>query len=192
MSDEDLSKPEEWWTSVSEKDSSIVPNIKNWLKNNGYPDKDIKITDIPVLSFGEKTSGGRVTKGSIQVNFYVKDLVDEQGALKPQTVEFTNVAASKIRAMVGIDKMKSYLVDESTSTADAISIKGRGYGHGVGLSQYGAKKRAEAGQTYEEILQFYYPGATLEKAYIEGTADTVAPKITVLHQQPIIATTRSK
>ena len=80
--------------------------------------------------------------------------------------------------MVGIDKMKSYLVDESTSTADTILIKGRGYGHGVGLSQYGAKKRAEAGQTYETILQFYYPGATLEKAYIKGTADTVSPKIT--------------
>ena len=63
LSNEDLSQPEVWWNSVSEKDSSIVPNIKNWLKKNGYPDKDIKITDIPVLSFDEKTSGGRVTKG---------------------------------------------------------------------------------------------------------------------------------
>lgn len=173
-----LSKPEEWWTSVKEKDSTIVPNIKNWLKNNGYPNKDIKITAIPILSLGEKSSGGRVTKGSIQVNFYVKDLVDEQGALKPQTVQYTNVTASKIRAMVGLDKMKSYLVDESISTADTISIKGRGNGHGVGLSQYGAKKRAEAGQTYNTILQFYYPGTTLEKAYSEVVQDTGAPKIT--------------
>ena len=101
---------------MKEKDSSIVPNIKTWLKSNGYPNKDIKITDIPILSLDEKTSGGRVTKGSIQVNFYVKDLVDEQGVLMPQTVQFTNVSASKIRAMVGMDKMKSYLVDESTST----------------------------------------------------------------------------
>ena len=97
LSDKDLSNPEEWWTSVTEKDSSIVPNIKKWLKNNGYPNKDIKITDIPILSFDEKTSGGRVTEGSIQVNFYVKDIVDEQGALKPQMVQFANVAASKIR-----------------------------------------------------------------------------------------------
>ena len=186
LSDKDLSKPDEWWTSVTEKDNSIVPNIKNWLKNNGYPNKDIKITDIPVLSLGEKTSGGRVTKGSIQVNFYVKDLVDEQGELMPQTVEFTNVAASKIRAMVGIDKMKSYLVDESTSTADTISIKGRGYGHGVGLSQYGAKKRAEAGQTYEEILQFYYPGATLEKEYSEVTEDTADQNDTSVPAAPAV------
>ena len=68
-----------WWASVSEKDTTIVPNIKTWLKNNGYSNKDIKITEIPILSLGEKTSGGRVTKGSIQVNFYVKDLVDEEG-----------------------------------------------------------------------------------------------------------------
>ncbi len=30
-------------------------------------------------------------------------------------------------------------------------------GHGVGMSQYGAKHRAEAGHTYVQILQFYYP-----------------------------------
>ena len=96
----------------------------------------------------------------------------------PQTVQFTNVAASKIRAIVGANKMKSYLVDESTATDGTILITGRGYGHGVGLSQYGAKYRAEAGQTYEEILQFYYPGATLVKEYSEVVEDTTAPNMT--------------
>ena len=178
LSGKDLSKPDTWWASVSEKDTTIVPNIKTWLKNNGYSNKDIKITEIPILSLSEKTSGGRVTKGSIQINFYVKDLVDEQGKLKPQTVPFTNVAASKIRAIVGTNKMKSYLVDESTATADKILITGRGYGHGVGLSQYGAKYRADAGQTYEEILQFYYPGTTLVKEYNVVVEDKAAPNIT--------------
>lgn len=39
------------------------------------------------------------------------------------------------------------------------------YTHRNGMSQYGAKGRAEAGQSAEQILAFYYPGATLNKSY---------------------------
>jgi len=38
-----------------------------------------------------------------------------------------------------------------------------GYGHGVGMSQYGAKQKAEHGAGYEEILKHYYTGVTTEK-----------------------------
>ncbi|MEQ8840661.1 MAG: SpoIID/LytB domain-containing protein [Acidimicrobiales bacterium] len=41
-----------------------------------------------------------------------------------------------------------------------ISFMGGGFGHGIGMSQYGALGRAEAGHTYDEILGFYYPGTT--------------------------------
>lgn len=43
----------------------------------------------------------------------------------------------------------------------SMKISGVGYGHGVGMSQYGAKIRAEKGQSYKEILSFYYPGAKI-------------------------------
>ena len=46
---------------------------------------------------------------------------------------------------------------------------GRGYGHGVGLSQYGARGRALAGQTAAEILAHYYAGTTI------GTIPTDMP-----------------
>ena len=39
---------------------------------------------------------------------------------------------------------------------------GKGDGHGVGLSQVGAKNRANNGHTYQQILAFYYPGTYLE------------------------------
>src|SRR4051812_16318196 len=41
------------------------------------------------------------------------------------------------------------------------AITGRGYGHGVGLSQYGARGRALAGQTAAQILAHYFKGTTL-------------------------------
>ena len=37
----------------------------------------------------------------------------------------------------------------------------RGYPHRVGMCQYGAEGRAEAGQTYDQILKAYYRGTTL-------------------------------
>jgi stage II sporulation protein D len=41
---------------------------------------------------------------------------------------------------------------------------GRGWGHGVGMSQWGARKLAQWGFSYEDILGHYYPGAQLEFA----------------------------
>ena len=42
---------------------------------------------------------------------------------------------------------------------------GRGFGHGVGLSQWGAEEKARRGMKSEEILEFYYPGAEIFRAY---------------------------
>ncbi|MGB7450237.1 MAG: cell wall-binding repeat-containing protein [Ornithinimicrobium sp.] len=42
------------------------------------------------------------------------------------------------------------------------TIDGRGFGHGIGMSQYGAHGAGLAGQTHEQILDYYYPGTSLE------------------------------
>ncbi len=46
-----------------------------------------------------------------------------------------------------------------------VELHGRGYGHGAGMCQWGAIGRARAGQTYEEILATYYPGADVVRVY---------------------------
>ena len=43
-----------------------------------------------------------------------------------------------------------------------INFEGGGFGHGVGMSQFGAFSRAEAGASAEDILAFYYDGTTVE------------------------------
>lgn len=40
-----------------------------------------------------------------------------------------------------------------------VTIDGRGFGHGKGLSQYGALGRANEGDSYRQIIDFYYPGS---------------------------------
>jgi len=52
-------------------------------------------------------------------------------------------------------------VDEAAAASNDVVLTGRGYGHGIGMSQYGAKGRAEAGHTYAQIVAAYYPGTTL-------------------------------
>ncbi len=49
-----------------------------------------------------------------------------------------------------------------------VRFRGGGWGHGVGLCQEGAAGRAQGGQGYREILEHYYPGATLEAEDQEG------------------------
>ena len=46
---------------------------------------------------------------------------------------------------------------------DELVLKGRGWGHGVGFCQIGAAVMADEGKGYRDILQHYYPGATIEK-----------------------------
>jgi len=41
-------------------------------------------------------------------------------------------------------------------------LTGHGIGHGVGMCQWGARGRADAGQKAEEILQAYFPGTAIQ------------------------------
>jgi stage II sporulation protein D len=155
------------WSQMKENDTTITNTIKAWMANHGYAGKEIKITAVPVLSLNTPTSGGRVSKGNITVEFFTKDKVNANGSYIPQKFEYKNVAASQIRAMVGNRIMKSYLVSNITETDETITVEGLGDGHGVGLSQWGAQNRALDGQKYNEILAFYYKGAAIVKDYNE-------------------------
>jgi stage II sporulation protein D len=59
-----------------------------------------------------------------------------------------------------------FVIDRERGTKGAVTrfiFTGKGWGHGVGLCQVGAWGMAQAGATYEEILQHYYTGVTLRK-----------------------------
>jgi stage II sporulation protein D len=64
-----------------------------------------------------------------------------------------------------------------------VTITSLGWGHGKGLSQYGARNRAQAGQGWQKIVRTYYPGTTWGKApgniRVKLTADTT-PDVIVL------------
>lgn len=70
-----------------------------------------------------------------------------------------------------------------------LTFYGRGYGHGVGMSQYGARGRALAGQLAPAILAHYYAGTTLgtrsattivRVLVLSGLAATTAKPATII------------
>src|SRR5262249_6740052 len=67
-------------------------------------------------------------------------------------------------SLLGVLASPSASADSSASsrTGRALVGTGHGFGHGVGLSQWGAEERAAAGQTFQQILSFYYPGTELK------------------------------
>ena len=61
-----------------------------------------------------------------------------------------------------------------SAVGTTFTIAGAGFGHGVGMSQYGARGRADAGQSVQQILDAYYPGASLTHTPIGGPRVRVA------------------
>ncbi|MDT2046083.1 hypothetical protein CHN50_13645 [Priestia aryabhattai] len=161
----DLVHYKNWWSTIKENDKEITDNIKTYLQQKDYKGKEIKVLSIPKLEFTEKNASNRYNKGSLEVKFIVKDDVDSEGKLNVKTLSLNNVKASDIRPIIGVNLIKSYYVTEQNATDKEIVLKGLGYGHGVGMSQYGAYYRAKAGQTYDQILRFYYPNAERTQQY---------------------------
>ena len=56
--------------------------------------------------------------------------------------------------------MWSSILNGEKNGAD-LSITGFGMGHGVGLCQYGAQELAGRGESWEDILSWYYPKADI-------------------------------
>lgn len=84
------------------------------------------------------------------------------GRVKAMTVTGTKgsvmLSGTAWRSLLGL---KSTLFDAKL-TKDSITFTGFGAGHGLGISQWGAKRLAETGKSYADILHHYYIGVTLQ------------------------------
>ncbi len=97
-------------------------------------------------------------KGSIVREIRVSSVTDT-GRAKKVTVRTDRgvwiLHARGMRASFGYRYLKS-LAFTVKKEGGRILFRGRGYGHGVGLCQYGADGLAREGDTYRDIIHFYY------------------------------------
>ncbi|MBQ8620544.1 MAG: SH3 domain-containing protein [Clostridia bacterium] len=71
------------------------------------------------------------------------------------TLDYFNQIESLCAMSINVLKNETLAV---TETADGFKLTARRYGHGVGMSQRGAQQMAKEGLSYDQILEFYYPG----------------------------------
>ena len=82
----------------------------------------------------------------------------------PLLVELDVYTQLKGEMNLSMNSRDCELVSISKNADGGFDIEMRRFGHGVGMSQRGAQTMAGShGKTYLEILDFYYPGMTLEK-----------------------------
>lgn len=86
----------------------------------------------------------------------------ENGSGRVETVSVggTDIEGTELRRIFGLRSACFSVAADSES----VTFRVTGYGHGVGMSQYGANQLAREGKTWQEILEWYYTGATVGNA----------------------------
>ena len=92
----------------------------------------------------------------------------KSGSTWYQVTSVNGQAVSTLYGVSAIYAATGVLTSPTTPSSSGVTtlgtstvFYGRGYGHGVGLSQYGALGRAQAGQSAAEILAHYYANTTI-------------------------------
>ena len=89
----------------------------------------------------------------------------ESGRAGALVVNGERVSAPSFRIGIGANRLRSTLIDDVEIKGDKVTFSGRGFGHGVGLSQWGAYKLAEDGQSAQQIVGKYFPGVGIVKLW---------------------------
>lgn len=174
-----------WHGGVSEDSENVWGNYVPYLRsvqdsfeNQAWPNGNIVLTNNQIQA--TLASKGYLVSTDTFVNFDLNSIT-----------KFTSGRVSNINIVykdaIGITKTKSVTNDNTRSfltlpsnlytvTYDVVNgsytFAGKGNGHGLGMSQIGAKNRAAAGQTYDQILKFYYQNVSLQNLILKATLST--------------------
>lgn len=125
------------WTAEISK-SDVAKDLAPWLREQGRRLGNLKT----VSRVRSQKSGG-------PAEF---DLLGDR--------ESVRISAPELRQLLGEHGLFSprFTIEDKGKT---LVVHGFGHGHGVGLCQWGARGQALEGRTCEQILGYYYPGATI-------------------------------
>lgn len=123
-----------------------VQNIQITERGPGGVAKSLLVTG----SEGEKTIRGQ--------DAIRKALGDESLTIRRGDGKNTEGMSSLPSGFIAIDDLGT-----GENGKHSFKIYGGGFGHGAGMSQNGAQGMAKAGMGYEEILEFFYEGISVEE-----------------------------
>ena len=140
-------------TSVESPEGEEVPN---WRSTVTVTTQEFRDTFLAAHPEAKLDGDASTWFGTVETN--------SGGGVSTIVVGGVTVKGTEMRTLFSLRSV-NFTVSVS---GEEITFSVTGYGHGVGMSQYGANALAKEGKTYEEILEWYYTGITLEP--IEGTS----------------------
>jgi SpoIID/LytB domain protein len=84
---------------------------------------------------------------------------------------------NKKSALISVLAVSIFSANSASAVPATFKFVGSGFGHGVGLSQIGAKGQALEGKSAIEILDYYFPGAS-----VTPIPDAVPIRVNTAHQ----------
>jgi stage II sporulation protein D len=132
--------------------AGVSCNYCRWTRTRNWTVKVSSSKLRSALGLSEPVLGVRIE--AIGNSGYDSDLVVETASGE------TSFSTTEVRKKVG-GGMRSSWFEKATFAGSSIVIHGLGFGHGVGLCQTGARRLAQQGRNYVEVLDFYYRGARL-------------------------------
>ena len=112
---------------------------------------------------GDRISGWAMGYAYLEGKWYKWDLLPWQDTEETRTVSLSVYEDVKDGFSLGLNS-RDYEICSVRQEGEHYLIEMRRFGHGVGMSQRGAQVMAgNYDMSYVEILNFYYPGMTLER-----------------------------
>jgi stage II sporulation protein D len=155
LGDIDDNCPKFHWPAMTVSKADITRCMQSWGQRNGftYLTRLGPIRSVTIAKRNPAT--GRPTELAV---------TDTAGRSAPIRAEEFRIALLTDPAG-DAPKPPSSFFDIRDAGSAIILYNGRGYGHGIGMSQWGAQALALQGKTHNQILGFYYPGASLRQLW---------------------------
>lgn len=140
------------WTKAQ-----LEKRINLYLKNY-FPGHEKGFGELMDLRLAERLNSGRAKALKIFTQ-------NSEYELKSDQIRWVLRKKENLNSILPSTLFDLQIFKDSAGVIDSVVATGKGNGHGVGMCQIGALGLARAGNTYQQILQHYYPGTEVVKYY---------------------------
>lgn len=131
--------------------AEITQDLRQFLGRRQHPLAGF--SQVNQVRVTERAPSGRVQGLEIDTDL---------GPVRLEKDEIVRVLSAPRSLLFYLDPIYAPAQGDTPPTLSGYRFVGGGWGHGVGLSQTGSYRLGQMGWNYGRILQFYYPGTTLQ------------------------------
>ncbi|MGB3201404.1 MAG: SpoIID/LytB domain-containing protein [Nodosilinea sp.] len=143
--------------------AEITQDLKGYLGRRQHPMAGL--TQVKSVRVSERANSGRVQAIDIDTDLGIVQLKKDEIVrvlTAPRSLLFYVEPMYLTPAAAGTAPVPEGSPPAASAQVVGYRFVGGGWGHGVGMSQTGSYRLGNLGWSYPRILQFYYPGTTLQ------------------------------